>query len=113
MEMLAWLQEWYLARCDGEWEFREGIKLLSVSNPGWSVEINVSDTPLEDISIPLRKFDKSDSDWYGYFLENALFVGSGDPTKLEVILQVFRDLIENGFLSAPNTPNPEESQTGF
>lgn len=100
METLAWLQKWYLARCDGEWEFREGIKLLSVSNPGWSVEINVSDTPLETVGIPLTQFHNSADDWYGYFLDDALFVGSGDPTKLEVILQVFRNLMENGFPTA-------------
>jgi hypothetical protein len=96
MEILTWLQAWYVARCDGEWEFREGIKLLSVSNPGWSIEINVSDTPLEDACIPLTQFHQSANDWYGYFLEDALFVGSGDPTKLEVILQVFRSIIEDG-----------------
>jgi hypothetical protein len=96
MEILTWLQAWYVARCDGEWEFREGIKLLSVSNPGWSVEINVSDTLLEDACIPLTQFHQSATDWYGYFLEDALFVGSGDPTKLEVILQVFRSLLEDG-----------------
>ncbi|WBA44218.1 immunity 53 family protein [Hymenobacter canadensis] len=102
METLTWLQDWYRARCDGEWEFREGIKLLSTSNPGWSVEINVSDTPLEDAYLPLTKFDRSESDWYGYFLEDALFVGSGDPAKLEVILRVFRNLIENGIPSPSN-----------
>lgn len=100
METLAWLQEWYVARCDGEWEFREGIQVLSTSNPGWSVEINVSDTPLEEASIPFTKFEKSASDWYGYFVEDALFVGSGDPAKLGAILQVFRNLIENGIPAA-------------
>ncbi|GAA4379862.1 immunity 53 family protein [Hymenobacter koreensis] len=100
METLTWLQTWYLARCDGEWEFREGIKLLSVSNPGWSVEISVSDTPLEEVQIPFTKFYRSENDWYGYLLEDGLFVGSGDPTKLEHILRVFRNLIENGVPSA-------------
>jgi hypothetical protein len=108
MEILTWLQEWYVAQCDGEWEFREGIKLLSVSNPGWSVEINVSNTPLEEASIPLTKFDRSADDWYSYLLEEALFVGSGDPAKLEVILEVFRNLIENGLPTAAIAANSEE-----
>jgi hypothetical protein len=110
MEILTWLQEWYIARCDGEWEFQQGIKLLSVSNPGWSVEINVSDTPLEAASIPLTQFQKSADDWYGYFLEDALFVGSGDPTKLAVILQVFRSLIENGLQGASSATRLEKTK---
>lgn len=93
MNVFLWLQQWYHAQCDGEWEFREGIKILSVSNPGWSVEINVSDTILENINIPLKSVKNSDSDWYGYFVDDALFVGSGDPDKLELILKIFRGLI--------------------
>lgn len=93
MNTLRWLQEWYHTQCDGEWEFREGIKILSVSNPGWMVEINVSDTFLEDLVIPYQRVYRSEQDWYGYLLQDALFVGSGDPSKLEVILQIFKGLI--------------------
>lgn len=100
MEILTWLREWYIVRCDGEWEFREGIKLLSTSNPGWSVEINVSDTHLENAHIPVQNGEKSESDWYAYLVEDAMFFGSGDPTKLEVILQVIRNLIENDLPTA-------------
>jgi hypothetical protein len=96
MDILRWLQEWYAAQCDGEWEFQEGVKLLSVSNPGWSVEISVVATPLADVTIPFTKVYTSADDWYGYFLEDAVFVGSGDPAKLGVILEVFRSLVENG-----------------
>jgi hypothetical protein len=101
MEALAWLQQWYLARCDGEWEFREGIKLLSTSNPGWSIEINVSDTELQDLTIAARMLKTSEDDWYGYLLEDALFVGCGDPSKLESLLQLFRQLVEQGPSSLP------------
>ncbi|GGG60234.1 Imm53 family immunity protein [Hymenobacter glacieicola] len=89
-----------MARCEGEWEFRESFILLSGSNPGWSVKINVSDTALEEASIPLINFIKPATDWYECFLNDALFVGSEDPSKLEIILQVFQDLIENGIPSA-------------
>jgi len=94
MDILAWLQQWYASKCDGEWEFREGIKLLSTSNPGWSVEINVSDTILEDSYIPSKYVKKTSDDWYSFVLEDALFTGSGDPTKLEFILTAFKDLLE-------------------
>ena len=100
MEILTWLLEWYIARCDGEWEFREGIKSLSTSNLGWRVEINVSDIHLENAPIPVQNCEKSESDWYAYLVEDAMFFGSGDPTKLEVMLQVIRNLIENDMPTA-------------
>ena len=49
--LLSWLQTWYASMCDDEWEFHEGIKILSVSNPGWSVEINLEGTIAEDLSM--------------------------------------------------------------
>ncbi|WP_426491658.1 immunity 53 family protein [Hymenobacter sp. 102] len=94
MDALAWLQQWYKSQCDGEWEFRQGIKILSVSNPGWSVEIDVSDTVLEDVSIEPRGHNKTPDDWYGFVLEDGLFVGSGDSSKLEFIILAFKGLLE-------------------
>lgn len=94
MDALAWLQQWYRSQCDGEWEFRQGIKILSVSNPGWSVEIDVSDTVLEEVSIAPRGYHKTPSDWYGFVLEDGLFVGSGDASKLEFIILTFKGLLE-------------------
>lgn len=92
--MLSWLQNWYLSQCDGEWEFRGGIKILSVSNPGWSVEIDVSDTPLEGKEVPFVLVKKTDHDWYGFLIEGGYFIGSGDPSKLEFIIRTFKNLLE-------------------
>lgn len=93
--MLQWLQKWYSSQCDGEWEFRRGIKILSVSNPGWSVEIDVSDTPLEGKEIPFALIKSSEHDWYGFLIEDSYFIGSGDPTKLEFIIGIFKKLLES------------------
>ncbi|MDO7908781.1 Imm53 family immunity protein [Paenibacillus sp. JX-17] len=41
MEILKWLQEWYASQCDGDWEHSNGIKITSIDNPGWYVEINI------------------------------------------------------------------------
>lgn len=94
MDALTWLQQWYGSQCDGEWEFRQGIKLLSVSNPGWSVEIDVSDTVLEHVSIAPRGQERTPDDWYGFVLQDGLFVGSGDPSKLEFLIYAFKGLLE-------------------
>lgn len=95
MDSLAWLQQWYLSRCNEEWEFAEGIKILSVSNPGWSVEISVADTKLADSHIPFKLVRNSNNDWHGYLIEDGIFTGSGDPNKLSFIIELFRNLLEN------------------
>jgi hypothetical protein len=38
---LAWLQNWYLQRCNGEWEHGQGIKLSTLDNPCWRLTINL------------------------------------------------------------------------
>ena len=34
---LSWLQQWYSAHCDGEWEHGFGVTIATLDNPGWSV----------------------------------------------------------------------------
>ncbi|OAX48412.1 hypothetical protein gpAD87_09590 [Paenibacillus sp. AD87] len=44
MNTLKWLQNWYLENCNGDWEHSYGVKIDTVDNPGWSVEIDLTDT---------------------------------------------------------------------
>ena len=46
-EELIWLQRWFAAQCDGQWEHGFGITIETLDNPGWSVRICVEGTRLE------------------------------------------------------------------
>jgi hypothetical protein len=92
--LLAWLQNWYSTQCDGDWEHGFGIKILSIDNPGWSVEINLEGTIVEELSIPYQLVEKSEQDWYGISVERAMFLGVGDTSKLELLLSLFKNLVE-------------------
>jgi hypothetical protein len=46
MDIIARLQNWYAAQCDGNWEHAWGIKIDTLDNPGWTVTIYLHDTPL-------------------------------------------------------------------
>ncbi|WP_157886925.1 Imm53 family immunity protein [Hymenobacter sp. PAMC 26628] len=94
--ILNWLHAWYSSMCDDEWEFREGIKIFSTSNPGWSVEINLEGTIAEEISISPILTKNSNDDWHGILVENGMFIGSGDPSKLAFLLTRFKTLVETG-----------------
>lgn len=34
-----WLQQWYQAHCNGNWEHDRRIHLGTLGNPGWSLEL--------------------------------------------------------------------------
>jgi len=33
-DLLKWLQDWYAARCYGDWEHEFGINIRTLDNPG-------------------------------------------------------------------------------
>jgi hypothetical protein len=60
---LNWLQQWYSAQCDGEWEHGFGITIETIDNPGWSVKICVEGTELASAQFEPVKTEVSETDW--------------------------------------------------
>lgn len=94
MDILQWIQEWYNRFCWDEERHYYGIKIETLDNPGWSVKIEICDTPLENKSFGKICQDNGDSDWIFCKVEDGFFYGAGDPNKLISILEVFRDWAE-------------------
>ena len=38
MEILNWIQQWFIDNCDGKWEQGQGIQITTLDNPGWEVD---------------------------------------------------------------------------
>jgi len=93
--MLEWLQKWYEVQCDGNWEHYHGIKIETLDNPGWSVEIDFNDTNYKIKNLNWKLYELKDNNWIGFKIENNIFYGSGDPLKLTLILKIFKYLIAN------------------
>ncbi|MBC8044635.1 MAG: immunity 53 family protein [Rhizobacter sp.] len=93
-ETLEWIQKWYHAQCNEDWEHTFGVKIDTVDNPGWWVEIDLAETELERFVLeePLHK--NSEEDWYFIKVEDSKFTASGDPSKLIVLLKRFREIVE-------------------
>ena len=96
MNYIKWLEEWYKSQCDGEWEHLYGVKIDTLDNPGWRVTIDLVDTELEN-----KKYDEyelvnkeDDDDWLFCRVKNGRFEGGGDPSKLEAIIQRFKEWVE-------------------
>ena len=93
MTNLFWIQEWYKRQCNGDWEHDYGIRIETLDNPGWSISIDTTDSEnfLSDLEWVL--FELSEDNWYGYKVSNGTFEGSGDPTKLDKLIELFKELI--------------------
>jgi hypothetical protein len=94
------LQNWYLLNCDGDWEHSWGISISTLDNPGFTIKINLEDTPLEDLEFE-RSYDISDYDWLFIKTKDKVFEASCSPLNLENILNIFLDEV------IPNYGNPD------
>lgn len=92
---LSRLQVWYQSQCGERWEEYYGVRIETLDNPGWSVDIDLVGTPLEHVPLEAtsygvgREADQSGDEWMTCRSEAGLFEGRGGPLKLEEILGVF------------------------
>jgi len=97
---LAKLEQWYAAQCaesartGSRWEHHYGITIGTSDNPAWNVGIDLTGTPLDGVTFEAVNIDNGDDDWLiMHVLENQ-FNGIGDPSKLQVILGRFLELVD-------------------
>ena len=90
MDTLQQLQTWYHSQCDGKWEHGRGLTIGTLDNPGWSVEIDLTDTELADrpFADVIQNLEH-DTDWIHCRVRDRKFEGHGGPYKLDEILQIF------------------------
>lgn len=92
-DVLEWLQSFYLRWCDDDWEHTYGVKIDTLDNPGWSVEVNLTETPFEDRPFERLEVERSEHDWYHCWLESKVFNIACGPKNLTEALEVFRDWV--------------------
>ncbi len=96
MDAVQWLEEWYYAHCDGDWEHGSGIHIGTLDNPGWSVSINLEGTELENVLFtPIDESFRSENDWLICRVEKNEFLGFGGSKNLKEILSVFRTWVDD------------------
>jgi hypothetical protein len=88
MSILEELQEWFKLNCNGDWEHEYGINISTLDNPGWSLKIDLKDTALENFTYSLE-IKNGENDWMDIKVVNNEFIGYGDPTKLEKLVECF------------------------
>nr|WP_281944464.1 immunity 53 family protein [Paenibacillus tyrfis] len=92
---IEWLQQWYSEQCDGDWEHGFGIKIDTIDNPGWYLQVDLTDTPLLTKGFKDLKIERNEDDWLSCKVKNDTFIGVGGPLNLNEILRIFREWAMN------------------
>jgi len=93
-DVIAWLQQFYLLHCDGDWEHSYGFSIENIDNPGWLVKFDLADTKLSVAAFSAVDEQRSEFDWVMCSKEADRFVGSGGALNLSEILSIFRQWAE-------------------
>ena len=98
MKELEHLQNWYASQCNGDWEHSFGVKIDTLDNPGWILEIDLIETDLSNEPFP--EFKRGDSeegpDWVHCKVEVGKFLGYGGAKNLSELLQHFLAWAQRG-----------------
>ena len=88
-DLITALEKWFEAQCDGDWEHEHVIRLETLDNPGWAVDIALEETRLQYREFKEVRHDGGDRDWIRCWVEGNTFRGRCSPNNLHMALQVF------------------------
>lgn len=60
---LDFLVRWFEIHCDGDWEHDLGIRIATLDNPGWALDVRIEDTELHGVVADWERTDVSDDEW--------------------------------------------------
>ena len=83
------LERWYEAQCDGDWEHEFGIRISTLDNPGWAVDIPLEGTPLEGRDFTPVEEMAPERTWISCKVSDGEFRGRGGAPMLGRILRTF------------------------
>lgn len=95
MEIIKWLQEWVAENCDVNWEHSEGVKIFTLDNPGWKVDITLEGTIAEGKQFTPIKIERSEMDWIHCNVQDRTFRGFCGIDNLNELLLIFKEWIES------------------
>ena len=90
MHPVEFLQSWYQAQANGEWERARGVTIETLETPGWMVTVDLAGTVLDGRTMVAVQRERSAQDWLLCEVEEKQFRGQGDSQKLLTILEIFQ-----------------------
>lgn len=81
------LIKWMIVNIDGDWEHENGVRISSQDNPGWGVEIDLSNTPLEDVAFDYECTEEHK--WITAKVENYIFYSYCSLNAFNDVMEIF------------------------
>jgi hypothetical protein len=95
VEVLERIQAWHKAQLERGRDPSLGVRIETLrERPGWSVQVDLSGTPLSGLKLSPYREGATERDWLAYRIKDDRFEGIGDPTKLQALLFAFLDLAD-------------------
>jgi hypothetical protein len=91
---LTFLQSWYLSQCDEDWEHEYGVKIATLDNPGWRVQVDLIGTALEGRVVARSKLEPAADRWIWSWSDGEVFHATCDAMSLDLALSLFRAFVE-------------------
>ncbi len=92
---LVWLQAWFGAQCNGDWEHSEGVSISSLDNPGWRVQIHLAGTALQGRAYSRSEVSHAEHDWCWTWVEHDVFHAACGPLNLGEAIHTFRQWVQS------------------
>jgi hypothetical protein len=86
---VAELRHWYATQTDGDWEHSYGIRIATLDNPGWSVDIDLDDTRLAGRLFEEVVDMEPTRAWMICRVKEGRFEARGGPFMLDRMLGIF------------------------
>ena len=83
------LGRWYASQCNGEWEHLRRTHRDTLDNPGWSVQIDLSDTRRRGGVLEKKKIDRTETDWVLCWAAKQQFCIACGPLNLSEAAETF------------------------
>ena len=91
---MDFLQRWYAEQCNGDWEHEFGIKIETLDNPGWNLEIDLSGTGFEGQVLSKSKLVPPAGGWVWLWSDGQKYYSSCDELSLGLAIEQFRSFVE-------------------
>jgi hypothetical protein len=91
---LDFLVGWFAAHCNDDWEHDTGIRIETLDNPGWAIDIRTEDTELEGVIVDWQRTEDDDT-WLHWRSTGLAFEARCGPGDLQLALLSFRTFAES------------------
>lgn len=95
------MMNWYVREYNNDWEHSYGVKIDTLDNPGWTIEIDLRETSMEgrpfeakhgEVADDLDEWRKLGS-WWSADADGVRFKASCGPTDLSAVIGLFREWV--------------------